>query len=38
MIVTYTDNSIGDAGVASLVESLKSNTTLTKLDLSGKDK
>ena len=33
-----TGNEIEDTGAASLSESLKSNTTLTKLDLSGEDK
>ena len=33
-----TGNEIGDTGAASLSEALKSNTTLTKLDLSGEDK
>ena len=33
-----TDNSIGETGVKSLSESLKSNTTLTQLNLSGEDK
>ena len=33
-----TGNSIGDTGTTSLSGFLKSNTTLTKLSLSGKDK
>ena len=33
-----TGNMIGDAGRASLRDALKSNTTLTKLNLSGEDK
>ena len=33
-----TGNSIGDAGATSLSESMKSNTTLTELDLSSEDK
>ena len=33
-----TDNSIGETGVKSLSESLKSNTTLTELNLSSEDK
>ena len=33
-----TDNGIGDTGATSLSESLKSNTTLTKLNLSREDK
>ena len=33
-----TGNKIGDTGAASLSEALKSNTTLTKLNLNGKDK
>ena len=36
--ITYTDNEIGDTGATSLSESLKSNTTLTELNLSGEDK
>ena len=32
-----TGNKIGDAGATSLSESLKSNTTLMKLNLSGED-
>ena len=37
-LFTSTGNTIGDTGAASLSEALKSNTTLIKLDLSGKDK
>ena len=37
-IFTTTDNYIGDTGATSLSESLKSNTTLTELNLSGEDK
>ena len=33
-----TDNNIRDTGATSLSESLKSNTTLTILNLSGEDK
>ena len=33
-----TDNDIGERGAASLSESLKSNTTLTALNISGEDK
>ena len=33
-----TDNSIGDTGASSLSEALKSNTTLTKLDLRSEDR
>ena len=36
--ITSTDNNIGGAGAASLSKALKSNTTLTKLNLGGKDK
>ena len=32
------ENNIGETGAASLSEALKSNTTLTALDLEGKDK
>ena len=35
---TSTDNGIGDTGATALSEGLKSNTTLSKLDLSGQDK
>ena len=35
---TTTDNYIRDTGATSLSESLKSNTTLTELNLSGEDK
>ena len=35
---TSTDNNIGETGVTSLSESLKSNTTLTQLNLGCKDK
>ena len=37
-LFTSTDNNIRDTGAKSLSESLKSNTTLTILDLSGEDK
>ena len=37
-LFTSTVNKIGDTGAASLSESLKSNTTLTQLNLSGEDK
>ena len=33
-----TGNNIGDRGATSLSDALKSNTTLTQLDLSSKDK
>ena len=33
-----TDNGIEETGATSLSEALKSNTTLTELDLSGEDK
>ena len=32
-----TDNDIGDEGTKSMSEALKSNTTLTSLDLSGEE-
>ena len=35
---TSTDNKIGERGATSLSESLKSNTTLTQLDLESEDK
>ena len=31
----WTDNSIGDSGASKISESLKVNTTLTRLDLGG---
>ena len=34
----HKENDIGDTGATSLSESLKSNTTLTKLNLGGEDK
>ena len=37
-LFTTTDNNIGDTGAKSLSESLKSNTTLTQLNLWGEDK
>ena len=37
-LLISTDNWSGETGVTSLSEALKSNTTLTKLDLSGEDK
>ena len=37
-LFSSTANRIGDAGATTLSESLKSNTTLTKLYLSGEDK
>ena len=37
-IITSTGNKIGDRGATSLSESLKSNTTLTALNLSCEDK
>ena len=36
--ITSTDNNIGETGAESLCEALKSNTTLTKLNLRGGDK
>ena len=33
----WTDNKIGDEGAAKISESLMTNTTLTKLDLSSDD-
>ena len=36
-LFTSTDNEIGDRGAISLSESLKSNTTLTQLDLKSED-
>ena len=38
ILITSTGNNIGDTGAASLSESLKSNTTLTELNLDGEDK
>ena len=39
MITTkYKDNKIGDEGVKMISEVLKSNSTLTELDLSGDEK
>ena len=37
-LFTSTDNKIGDMGAKSLSESLKSNTSLTKLNLESEDK
>ena len=37
-LFTSIGNNIGETGAASLSESLKSNTTLTELDLSSEDK
>ena len=37
-LITSTDSSIGDIGVTSLSEALKSNTTITELDLMSEDK
>ena len=34
----WTGNRIGDSGASKISESLKVNTTLTELDLSGDDK
>ena len=34
-IKQWTDNEIGTEGAIQIIESLKTNTTLTKLDLSG---
>ena len=36
--IKTTDNEIGEIGTTSLSDVLKSNTTLTELDLSGEDK
>ena len=38
LMIQLTDNKIGDTGATSLSEALKSNTTLTKLNLGGEDK
>ena len=38
LLFTSTDNNIGDTGATSLSESLKLNTTLTKLNLSSEDR
>ena len=38
LVLLTTDNKIGERGATSLSESLKSNTTLTELDLNGEDK
>ena len=38
LLIQSTDNAIGGTGATSLSDALKSNTTLTKLDLSCKDK
>ena len=38
IFITPTDSNIGKTGATSLSESLKSNTTLTELDLSGQYK
>ena len=38
ILTQSTDNIIGDKGAASLIGALKSNTSFTKLDLSGEDK
>ena len=38
IFITSTVNNIGDTGTTSLSEALKSNTTLTELNLSGEDK
>ena len=37
-LITSTGNKIGESGATLLSESLKSNTTLTELNLSGEDK
>ena len=37
-LITSTDNDIGERGATSLSESLKSNTTLTELNLWSEDK
>ena len=37
-LITSTENKIRDAGASSLSEALKSNTTLTELNLNGEDK
>ena len=36
--IKSTDNDLGEAGRASFIDVLKSNTTLTQLNLGGKDK
>ena len=38
ILITSTGNEFGDTGATSLNKALKSNTTLTKLNLSGEDK
>ena len=38
IIIKPTDNKIGDTGATALGGALKSNTTLTELNLEGKDK
>ena len=38
ILITSIVNNIGDAGASSLSEALKSNTTLTELDLRSEDK
>ena len=38
ILITSTDNYIGETGATSLSEALKSNTTLTQLNLKGEDK
>ena len=38
ILITSTDNYIGETGATSLSEALKSNTTLTELDLWSEDK
>ena len=38
ILITSTDNQIEETGTTSLSESLKSNTTLSKLNLGGEDK
>ena len=38
ILIKSTDNIIGETGATSLSDALKSNTTLTELDLDCKDK
>ena len=38
ILIASTDNDIGETGATSLSEALKSNTTLTELNLNGEDK
>ena len=38
LFIKSTDDYIGDTGTTSLSDALKTNTTLTQLDLKGEDK